>query len=56
MVTEEPSVIAAASNAAKVARSSGGFYTSNTGSYMIAQIQVTDVKDIDYPLNLSISI
>lgn len=47
MATEEPSVIAAASNGAKVARSSGGFYTSNTGSYMIAQIQVTNVSDID---------
>ncbi len=48
MVTEEPSVIAAASNGAKVARSSGGFYTTNTGSMMIAQIQVIGVKDIEY--------
>lgn len=48
MVTEEPSVIAAASNGAKVARSSGGFYATNTGSMMIAQIQVIGVKDIEY--------
>ena len=48
MVTEEPSVIAAASNDAKVARSSGGFYATNTGSMMIAQIQVIGVEDIEY--------
>ncbi|NLN98344.1 MAG: hydroxymethylglutaryl-CoA reductase, degradative [Eubacteriaceae bacterium] len=45
MVTEEPSVIAAASNGARLTRSSGGFYAMNTGSIMIAQIQITDVKD-----------
>lgn len=43
MVTEEPSVIAAASNAAKMARPSGGFTTSFTGSIMIAQVQMVDV-------------
>lgn len=48
MVSEEASVIAAASNAAKLARSSGGFYTSNTGSIMIAQIQIVGVKDVNY--------
>lgn len=48
MVSEEASVIAAASNAAKLARSSGGFYTSNTGSIMIAQIQIIGVKDVNY--------
>lgn len=45
MVSEEPSVIAAASNAAKIIRESGGFITSNTGSVMIAQIQLTEVAD-----------
>lgn len=45
MVSEEPSVIAAASNAAKIIRESGGFTTSNTGSVMIAQIQLTEVAD-----------
>lgn len=48
MVTEEPSVVAAASNAAKMARETGGFFASNTGSIMIAQIQVIDVKDPNY--------
>lgn len=45
MVSEEPSVVAAASNAAKIIRESGGFTTSNIGSVMIAQIQITDVAD-----------
>ncbi|PZF86316.1 hydroxymethylglutaryl-CoA reductase, degradative [Jiangella anatolica] len=45
MATEEPSVVAAASNAARMARAHGGFHTSNTGSVMIAQIQLVDVVD-----------
>jgi hydroxymethylglutaryl-CoA reductase len=45
MATEEPSVIAAASNAAKLTRSKEGIFTSNTGSHMIAQIQVVNIKD-----------
>lgn len=48
MVSEEPSVVAAASNAAKIIRESGGFVTSNTGSVMIAQIQITDVADPNF--------
>ncbi|MGQ9587379.1 MAG: hydroxymethylglutaryl-CoA reductase, degradative [Thermoplasmata archaeon] len=44
MATEEPSVIAAASNAAKMARERGGFSTSSTSPVMIGQVQVTDVK------------
>lgn len=48
MVTEEASVVAAASNAAKMARASGGFITSYTGSVMIAQVQLTDVPDPHY--------
>jgi len=40
MVIEEPSVVAAASNAAKMARFKGGFKTSSTGPRMIGQIQV----------------
>lgn len=43
MVTEEPSVIAACTNAAKMARLSGGFTTDSTGSVMIAQIQLLNV-------------
>ena len=45
MATEEPSVVAAASNAARMARVHGGFRTSTTGDVMIAQIQVVDVVD-----------
>ncbi len=44
MAIEEPSVVAAASNAAKMARLKGGFSTSSTGSIMIGQIQVVKVK------------
>jgi len=40
MVIEEPSVIAAASNAAKIARARGGFIASADESLMIGQIQV----------------
>ncbi|NBH61391.1 hydroxymethylglutaryl-CoA reductase, degradative [Anaerotruncus sp. 80] len=43
MVTEEPSVIAACSNAAKMARGAGGFVASTSGNIMIAQIQILDV-------------
>jgi len=45
MATEEPSVVAAASNAAKIARQRGGFTTSSTDPVMIGQIQLTGVSD-----------
>ncbi|HOV52037.1 MAG TPA: hydroxymethylglutaryl-CoA reductase, degradative, partial [Methanothrix sp.] len=45
MATEEPSVIAAASNGARMARSAGGFSTSSTGPLMRAQIQITGLAD-----------
>ena len=45
MATEEPSVIAAASNAARIARVHGGFFTSSTEPIMQAQVQVVDVAD-----------
>jgi len=45
MAIEEPSVIAAASNAARMARSRGGFSTSSTEPIMIGQIQIVDVPD-----------
>ncbi len=45
MVVEEPSVVAAVSFAAKLARSSGGFRTGSTAPVMIAQIQLLDVPD-----------
>jgi hydroxymethylglutaryl-CoA reductase len=40
MATEEPSVVAAASNAAKIVRESGGFSAKSTEPEMIGQIQV----------------
>ena len=43
MVIEEPSVIAAASKGAKVARIKGGFEVSADESFSIGQIQVLDV-------------
>ncbi len=43
MVIEEPSVIAAASNAAKIARLKGGFKADADESYSLGQIQVVDV-------------
>ena len=43
MVIEEPSVIAAASKAAKIARIQGGFKAEAEQSYSIGQIQVVDV-------------
>jgi hydroxymethylglutaryl-CoA reductase len=45
MAIEEPSVVAAASNAAKMARVKGGFTTSATPPIMIGQIQLTKVVD-----------
>lgn len=45
MATEEPSVIAAASHAAKLARERGGFTTSASDPVMQAQIQVVGVAD-----------
>ena len=48
MVIEEPSVVAAASNAAKFARKHGGFISENVRSVMISQIQITKIPDIEY--------
>ncbi|MDV3292987.1 MAG: hydroxymethylglutaryl-CoA reductase, degradative [Nitrososphaerales archaeon] len=45
MALEEPSVVAAASNAAKMARVRGGFTVTNTGPVMIGQIQVIGAHD-----------
>ena len=46
MVVEEPSVVAAASNAAKIARAGGGFTAEADPPLMIAQIQLTRVPDV----------
>jgi len=48
MATEEPSVIAAVSNGARMARVKGGFTTTSTKPLMEAQIQVIDVKTPHY--------
>ncbi|NHJ21292.1 MAG: hydroxymethylglutaryl-CoA reductase, degradative [Candidatus Lokiarchaeota archaeon] len=47
MVIEEPSVVAAASNMAKVARKLGGFQSEEVKSIMISQIQLTNIRDIN---------
>lgn len=47
MVVEEPSVVAAASNAAKMVRAGGGFEVEVDPPLMISQIQLTQVKDRD---------
>lgn len=45
MAVEEPSVVAAASYMARIARDHGGFETSSTDPVMRAQIQVLQVED-----------
>src|SRR5579883_744918 len=45
MVVEEPSVVAAASNAAKMVRAGGGFHAEVDSPLMISQIQLVDVAD-----------
>lgn len=45
MVVEEPSVIAAASNAARMVRNAGGFRAEQLEDLMTAQIQLSDVPD-----------
>ncbi len=47
MAIEEPSVIAAASSAAKLARISGGFIAQSSDPLMIGQIQLTKIKDLN---------
>lgn len=43
MVVEEPSIVAGASFAAKLARSGGGFQASSTPSLMIGQVQLVNI-------------
>ncbi len=47
MALEEPSVIAAASNLAKIARVKGGFKSKMSDPIMIGQIQITNIKDLN---------
>ena len=46
MATEESSVVAAASNAAKIARMKGGFKTKCSDPLMIGQIQILHMTDV----------
>src|SRR5258706_1390352 len=46
MVVEEPSVIAAASNAAKMVRAGGGFSAEVDPPIMTCQVQLFDVRDV----------
>jgi len=45
MAIEEPSVVAAASYAAKMVREGGGFFANSTAQIMIGQIQAVHIKD-----------
>ncbi len=45
MAIEEPSVVAAASNAAKMTRARGGFFTSSTEPIMIGQVQTVGIDN-----------
>ena len=45
MVVEEPSVVAAVSGAAKLARSSGGFETASAEALLAGQVHVTGIAD-----------
>ncbi|MGA2460256.1 MAG: hydroxymethylglutaryl-CoA reductase, degradative [Candidatus Bathyarchaeia archaeon] len=47
MAIEEPSVIAAASHAAKMARPTGGFHATTTDPVMIGQVQIVGVSDVN---------
>ncbi len=47
MAVEESSIVAAASNLAKIARAKGGFTAQYSGSFAIGQIQVLNVQNMD---------
>lgn len=53
LVVEEPSIVAAASFMAKLARPAGGFLTSSSAPLMRAQVQVVGVED---PYNARLSL
>lgn len=46
MVVEEPSIVAGASYAAKMARATGGFTATHSEPIMIGQVQLIDVPDM----------
>jgi len=47
MAVEEPSVVAAASYGARMARAGGGFDTQLSPPVMIGQVQLTEIADVD---------
>lgn len=47
MAIEEPSVVAACSNSAKLARETGGFFCESTEPIMIGQVQLTGYSDAE---------
>jgi len=51
MVVEEPSVVAATSHAARMARATGGFTSTCTESLLIGQVHVCEIDDADVALN-----
>jgi hydroxymethylglutaryl-CoA reductase len=46
LVVEEPSIVAAVSYAAKLARAGGGFQTSSSEPLMIGQVQLLEIEDL----------
>lgn len=46
MVTDEPSVVAAASYGAKMTRNGGGIFARSLGNLMIGQIYITNIKNL----------
>jgi hydroxymethylglutaryl-CoA reductase len=46
MVTDEPSVVAAASYGAKMTREGGGIFAKSLGNLMIGQIYITNIKKL----------
>ena len=47
LAVEEPSIVAALSSAAKIAREHGGFRAESTDPILIGQIQVVGIKDLE---------
>ncbi len=52
LVVEEPSIVAALSNAAAMARSTGGFSAMIDESLLVGQIHVVDIADVDAAIAL----
>jgi hydroxymethylglutaryl-CoA reductase len=50
MVVEEPSIVAGASNAARLARATGGFESECPESLLAGQVHVTEIVDVDAAL------